>query len=142
MSAQVHGVAWLLIRAGHVVLERCPKKAAVLGVGEWFIPGGKVENGEHPNATLAREINEEWPGVTLTGYRPLPLVEGSRIPPGDAGLFLMRPYLVTVCGVLSDRSGDGVDLQWVPLEIALRSPVPQVRMMVAAAMGMPDVSGA
>jgi ADP-ribose pyrophosphatase YjhB (NUDIX family) len=129
----VHGVTWLLIRDGHVLLERCPKKAAVLGVGEWFVPGGKIDGLETPEAACRRELHEEWPGVELVALTPLPLVEGSRVPPGPAGVFMMRPFVISVTGELPTHSADGPALRWVPLEEALTSPVPQVRMMVGAA---------
>jgi ADP-ribose pyrophosphatase YjhB (NUDIX family) len=130
----VHGVTWLLIRDWHVALERCPKKAAVLGVGEWFVPGGKIEGDESPEACCQRELREEWPGVEVLTMHPLPIVEGSAVPPGPRGLFLMRPFVVTVRGDLPTYSGDGVRLRWVTIAEALASPVPQVRMMVAAAL--------
>jgi len=114
----LHGVTWLLIRDGRVLLEKCPKKARVLGVGEWF----------------------EWPGVEVKTYLPLPVLEGSPVPPGPRGLFLMRPYVVTVSfdrcadGTSPDVNSEGVELRWFPIAEALASPVPQVRMMVAAAL--------
>lgn len=136
----VNGVCWVAIGRTRrhkpaVALEKCPKKRAVLGVGEWFVPGGKLEpidNGD-PDAALAREFAEEWPGVKLLSATPLPILEGSAVPPGPRGLFLMRPYLVKIGGVLPAQSGDGVPLAWCALDEALNSPVVQVRMMVAAA---------
>lgn len=130
---KIHGVTWLLIRDGKVLLERCPKKARVLGVGEWFVPGGKIEGDETPEDALRREISEEWPDVQLAGWTELPIVEGSPIPPGPRGLFLMRPYIITASGYYPDRSSEGVELRWFPIAEALASPVPQVRMMVVAA---------
>lgn len=130
----IHGVTWLLIRDGCVLLERCEKKARVLGVGEWFVPGGKIEGDETDEQALRREIAEEWPDVQLSGWTPLPIVEGSPVPPGPRGLFLMRPFLITASGYYPDKSADGVELRWTPIAEALASPVLQVRMMVAAAM--------
>jgi 8-oxo-dGTP diphosphatase len=137
----VHGVTFLLIHDGCVLLERCPKKAVVLGVGEWFVPGGKLEPGEAAIDALNREMGEEL-GVTPTGALPLPLLEGSAVPPGPRGLFLMRPYLVTsYAGTLPSATVDeGVPLRWVPIAEALASPVPQVRMMVAAAIAPATVA--
>jgi ADP-ribose pyrophosphatase YjhB (NUDIX family) len=131
-----HGVTWIVIRDGHVLLERCPKKARHLGVGEWFVPGGKLENGEGAAEALIREIREEWPGVRIEEFEPLPLLEGSLVPPGPRGVFLMRPYLVRVSGEIPSHSDEGVELRWIPLRVALNSPVPQVRMMIAAACAL------
>lgn len=139
-APRIHGVTWVLIRDGFVLLERCEKKARVLGVGEWFVPGGKIEGDEIPEDALRREIGEEWPGVELLTAQPLPILEGSAVPPGPRGLFLMRPYLVTVSfarcadGTAPDESSEGTPLRWTPISEALASPVVQVRMMVAAAM--------
>jgi len=33
--------------------------ARIAGVGTWALPGGGVEHGEHPEASLAREVSEE-----------------------------------------------------------------------------------
>jgi hypothetical protein len=89
---------------------------------------------ETPELCLARELGEEWPGVRILRARPLPLLEGSSVPPGPSGLFLMRPFRIATTYHLPDRTSDGVPLGWVDIYDALRSPVPQVRMMVAAAM--------
>lgn len=132
---KIHGVTWVLIRQGAVVMERCEKKARVLGVGEWFIPGGKIEGDESPEAALAREFAEEWPTMKLVRSRPLPIIEGSAVPPGPKGIFLMRPYLVDAIGAVPIESSEGTPLTLVPIAEAIRSPVVQVRMMVAAAVG-------
>lgn len=133
---EVHGVTFLFIRDGKVLLERCPKKAVVLRVGEWFVPGGKLEPGETAYDALGREINEEL-HVIPTLVRPLPIVEGSPVPPGPKGTFLIRPYLVEEwIGELPERTCDeSVPLSWFDVrEVIATSPVPQVRMMVAAAL--------
>jgi hypothetical protein len=130
----IHGICWLLIDGSMVLLEECPKKAAVLGVGQWFVPGGKIEGDESPEDALVREVREEW-GVDVTSYTALPVLEGSAIPPGPRGLFLMRPFRITIAGNPPAKTVDeGVKLAWWGTGYALRSPVLQVRMMVAAAI--------
>lgn len=136
-TLMIDGVAWLLIENSRVLLEMCPKKAAKMGLpaGTWFVPGGKLEAGETPDDAVRREIAEEWPGVTVGWYTPLPLVQASR---DGAALFLMRPFVVTLAPDSDDPpacASNGVPLRWVPLDEAKCSPVPQVRMMVAAACG-------
>jgi 8-oxo-dGTP pyrophosphatase MutT (NUDIX family) len=133
ITMRAHGVTWLLMRGGRVMLERCPKKRAVLGVGEWFVPGGKIEGDESETNALVREVREEW-NVKIKAAIELPLVEGSAVPPGPKGLFLMRPFVIDIVGDPPYMSGDGVELRWHPIHDALRSPVIQVRMMIAAAM--------
>lgn len=130
----IHGVVFLIFRGNRVLMERCPKKRIVLGVGEWFLPGGKIELGESPEQTLEREVREEL-GVTILTSRPLPIVEGSRVPAGERGIFLMRPFVIGVAGNIPSSTLDGdVELRWEHIADALHSPVPQVRMMVAAAI--------
>jgi hypothetical protein len=139
---RIHGVTWLVIRDGFVMLERCEKKRAVLGVGEWFVPGGKIEGEESADDALLRELHEEWPWFELSSITPLPIIEGSPVPPGPRGLFLMRPYLVKPAAShvnhwrWENESAEGTPLRWVSLLEALASPVVQVRMMVAAAVGV------
>lgn len=69
---QVVGAA--LVRDGRVLAARRTTPAAA--AGRWEFPGGKVEDGESPDAALVREIAEEL-GVTvvvrrwLTGAAPI-----------------------------------------------------------------------
>lgn len=131
---RINGITFLVTypRQHSVLLERCPKKRAVLGVGEWFVPGGKLEEGETELDALVREVREEL-GVEVFSAVPLPIVEGSMVPPGPRGTFLMRPFYISTIGDIPERTVDGgIELRWVPITEALRSPVPQVRMMVAA----------
>lgn len=151
-APRIHGVTWVLLREDlisgetKVLLEKCPKKARVLGVGEWFVPGGKIEGDETPDEALFREVGEEWPGAEILSFAPLPIVEGSPVPPGPRGLFLMRPYVVAVSflrcadGTTPDVNSEGTELRWVPVSEALASPVLQVRMMVAAAISPESAS--
>ena len=57
---QVVGAA--LVRDGRVLAAR--RTAPAAAAGRWEFPGGKVEDGETPEAALVREISEEL-GVTI-----------------------------------------------------------------------------
>lgn len=137
MMRVIHGVTFLLVRDGCVLLERCPKKRDVLGVGEWFVPGGKIEGDEPESKTLVREMEEEL-GVSPSNWHRMPIIEGSPInPQRNRGVFLMRPFAVVQWhGQVPDQTLDeGVPLRWVHFDEAVQSPVPQVRAMVAMAIG-------
>ena len=47
----------LIDRDGRVLLTQRPKGKAMEGM--WEFPGGKIENGETPEAALVRELHEE-----------------------------------------------------------------------------------
>lgn len=128
----VQGVVFILVRAGAVLMERCPKKAARHG-GEWFLPGGRIEGGEMREAALHREMAEELactPGMFL----PLPLADACGGP--DRPPFLMQPYVVTHwVGDVPETCLDHPDvpLRWVPWFEALASPSAVVREMLTSA---------
>lgn len=50
-------VAALILRNGRVLLAR--RKSGKSQAGCWEFPGGKMEEGEHPESALIREIKEE-----------------------------------------------------------------------------------
>ncbi len=64
-----HVVAAVVVNAAaQVLVARRPLDRHQGGL--WEFPGGKVEAGEEPRATLARELHEEL-GITVQGARPL-----------------------------------------------------------------------
>lgn len=135
-SYAVEGVLLVFVRDGsYVLMERCPKKAARHG-GEWFIPGGRVEDDECARGAFEREVREEL-GVTPTEFRALPLVDATGGKDHDP--FLMRPYLVTRWdGELPSVCLDHPDvpLRWVSFEEAHESPAAAVRAAMAYIDGM------
>lgn len=124
-------IAWLLVDGrGNVLVERCPRKRALFG-GEWFVPGGRINDGETPTAALWREMREEH-GITPDHPRPLPLVDLRA--PGRKEPFLGQPYVVESWrGEVPDHCLDHpeVSIRWMPIAEAMRTPVPAVRAMLA-----------
>ncbi len=58
---------------GRVLLTRRPAGKPMAGL--WEFPGGKVEPGEHPRATLARELREELGlEIPATAFEPWDIV--------------------------------------------------------------------
>jgi 8-oxo-dGTP diphosphatase len=58
--------AALVDEEGRVLLQRRAPGRAMAGL--WEFPGGKVEEGERPEAALARELEEELGIVVETGW--------------------------------------------------------------------------
>lgn len=61
------GVSALVLRDGRLLLGR---RRGAHGAGEWAPPGGKVDPGEDPADTAARELREET-GLVATAVTPL-----------------------------------------------------------------------
>lgn len=121
---------FMVVHHGRVLMERCPKKAAMFG-GTWFLPGGKLNDGEKPFDACARVMLEKA-GVQLLSATHLPVLDGGI--PGRL-FFPLYPFHVTEWrGDFPPQStgGDAVLFEWFSLAEAACSPVVQVRMMIAA----------
>lgn len=57
---QKTSVKGIIERDGKILLVKDPK-------GVWELPGGRIEHGEEPQQSLARELNEElgWTKITI-----------------------------------------------------------------------------
>lgn len=106
----------LLVRAG----------PASTTPGTWFLPGGGVEHGEHPEQALVREVEEE------TGYRCAPTgllhVHSSSTELPDRGTALHTIGLVYGAelrgGELRNEvAGSSDTAAWHPLDAALALPL-------------------
>lgn len=131
----IHGVMFLLILGDKVLMEKCPKKAKYFP-GEWFIPGGWVENDDlTPYHSMEREMMEEL-GCRPQNTNELPIVDATD---SRGKSFFMRPFVIGKWeGVVPDFCLDkpGTELAWVGLERARDSPVAVIRATIAMAMGI------
>ena len=61
-------MACVVIRSGRLLLVRI---AGGLDKGFWTLPGGRIEWGEHPDAALLRELEEETGAVHIKTFQGL-----------------------------------------------------------------------
>ena len=114
----------LVHRDARVLLVRAGPASTVPGT--WFLPGGGVEHGEHPEETLVREVEEE------TGYRCVPVgllhVHSSSTELHGQGTLLHTIGLVYGAeirgGALRSEVGGSSDATaWLTLDIARTMPL-------------------
>lgn len=102
-------VACALIDAdGRVLLAQRPEGKAMAGL--WEFPGGKIDDGETPEAALMRELHEEL-GVDTSESCLAPLAFASH---GYDDFHLLMPLYV--CRVWSGvpKAKEGQSLAWAP----------------------------
>jgi len=121
--------------AGRVLLARSSERSDV--VGTWYLPGGGIEQGEHPADTVVREVAEE------TGLRiahptlRAAVADVLEIPARDQLLHTDRLlYDASVAGgeLRAEPSGTTDEVRWVSVDEAAG-----LRLMpfVARALGLP-----
>ncbi|MBR9790686.1 MAG: 8-oxo-dGTP diphosphatase MutT [Gammaproteobacteria bacterium] len=78
--------------------------------GKWEFPGGKVEEGEAPEAALGRELQEEV-AIATTFCEPLLMIEH------DYGDKCVRLHVYTVTGFNGEPTGaEGQPGKWLALD--------------------------
>ena len=109
MSGLVLVVAVALIDAdGRVLLTKRPEGKAHAGL--WEFPGGKMEDGETPEAALVRELGEEL-GIETEASCLAPVTFASHGEPGER--HLLMPVFACRKWRGSPRPMEGQTLAWV-----------------------------
>jgi len=108
MTKLVLVVACALVDSdGRVLIAQRPDGKSMAGL--WELPGGKVENGESPEAALIRELAEEL-GINVTEACLAPLTFASH----DYGTFhLLMPLFVCRRWTGMVEAREGQTLRWV-----------------------------
>lgn len=97
---------------GRVLIARRPEGKAMAGF--WEFPGGKVEEGERPEAALIRELQEEL-GIDVAEACLAPLTFASH---AYADFHLLMPLYVCRRWKGEMRAREGQELAWVrPLRL-------------------------
>ena len=100
-----------VIRDGERVLA-CRRASGRDAAGLWEFPGGKVEDGESPEAALIREIAEEL-GVRI---HVGPLLDRTVTPRADGHAIDLACYDCRLDGDVLISSTDHDELRWMPVQ--------------------------
>jgi len=92
---------------GRVLIAQRPPGKSMAGL--WEFPGGKVEDGERPEQTLIRELNEEL-GIAVREECLAPLAFASHAYPD---FHLLMPLYVCRRWEGTVRATEGQQLAWV-----------------------------
>jgi 8-oxo-dGTP pyrophosphatase MutT (NUDIX family) len=119
----------LAVRSGAVLLSKILRSVRG-GVGQWMLPGGGVEHGEHPAQTVAREFYEET-GLTVTVGDLLYVGSDCRSVPLRAGTDVVNLHTVfsvhaitAASGVLrAEENGAMGRPAWIPLPALGHTPL-------------------
>ena len=99
--------AALIDRDGRVLLAQRPPNKSMAGL--WEFPGGKVEDGENPEDSLIRELNEEL-GIDTWGSCLAPLSFASH---SYEDFHLLMPLFVCRKWIGTPTAMEGQVLKWV-----------------------------
>tara|TARA_B110000240_G_scaffold5992_1_gene6610 strand:- start:2138 stop:2536 length:399 start_codon:yes stop_codon:yes gene_type:complete len=99
--------AALIDRDGRVLLAQRPPNKSMAGL--WEFPGGKVEDGENPEDSLIRELNEEL-GIDTWGSCLAPLSFASH---SYEDFHLLMPLFACRKWIGTPTAMEGQVLKWV-----------------------------
>ncbi|MDP9794060.1 8-oxo-dGTP diphosphatase [Catenuloplanes nepalensis] len=112
------GVSAVVVRGGAILLGR---RRGAHGPGTWAFPGGKVDAGEDPAATVARELHEE---TGLRAGRIAEIAWTSDLFPESGLHYVTLHHLVEAAGEPEVREPDKADeWRWWPDLDHLPSPL-------------------
>jgi len=97
----------LIDRDGRVLLAQRPESKSMAGL--WEFPGGKIEDGETPEAALIRELEEEL-GINTWQSCLAPLTFASH---SYASFHLLMPLFACRKWQGTPQSKEGQALKWV-----------------------------
>lgn len=117
--------AALVDTAGRILVQRRPAGKAHAGL--WEFPGGKLEAGETPEASLVRELREEL-GLEARPESLEPLTFAS-VPAGTRHLVLMHFLCRDWTG--TPAALDGQDLRWVDADALIDLDMPPADIPLA-----------
>ena len=103
---------------GRVLMAKRPDGKTLAGL--WEFPGGKVEEGERPEAALIRELKEEL-GIDVTESCLAPLTFASH---AYADFHLLMPLYVCRRWKGIPRGLEGQELKWVQAKFLRTLPMP------------------
>ena len=123
------GAYGLAVQSGTVLLSRILRSVRG-GVGQWMLPGGGVEHGEHPTETVIREFQEET-GLTVavrdllyvgSDIRTVPLRPGTDIVNLHT---VFSVYAVTIVSgeMRAEETGAMGEPAWIPLAALAHTPL-------------------
>jgi ADP-ribose pyrophosphatase YjhB (NUDIX family) len=102
----------VLTRGDAVLLVRASARSTV--PGRWFLPGGGVEWGEHPDAAVVREVLEET-GLEVGVRALLAVVSDVDVSPTEHLHTLRLCYALDLVGgvLAAERAGTSDAVRWV-----------------------------
>ncbi|MBX4335453.1 8-oxo-dGTP diphosphatase MutT [Bartonella raoultii] len=108
----------LLDQENRILLTERPQGKSLAGL--WEFPGGKVEQGETPEASLIRELEEEL-GVHVQANNLLPLTFASH---GYETFHLLMPLYLCYHYEGVPKGREGQNLKWIFIRDLDKYPMP------------------